>query len=213
MVSTVLPGQGTEFHKSYTSFSGVDMKVQAGKEVLSSIQALSLSITREKAPIYTMGSADPRSFSRGKRGIVGTMIFVVFDKHFLIHKAKSISGTPFLDKEEIIGSFNDTEESLGITLEGNVGVPVEDAENPLSSVSDDQEAHDPFYVDQMLPFDITMVAANEYGFRMKQVIAGVEILNEGSGFSIDDIQTEQQMTYVARAVIPWQAVSNPDLAS
>ena len=28
---------------------------------------------------YTMGSAEPRSFSRGKRGIAGTLVFVLFD--------------------------------------------------------------------------------------------------------------------------------------
>ena len=35
-------------------------------------------------------------------------------------------------------------------------------------------------------------------------IYGIEILNEGSGFSIDDIVIENQMTYVARTIWPWQ---------
>ena len=35
-------------------------------------------------------------------------------------------------------------------------------------------------------------------------IFGVEILNEGSGVSIDDAVTEMQATFVARFVEPWR---------
>ena len=34
---------------------------------------------------------------------------------------------------------------------------------------------------------------------------GCEILNEGSGFSIDDIVIENQMTYVCRTILPWRS--------
>ena len=37
-------------------------------------------------------------------------------------------------------------------------------------------------------------------------IFGVEILNEGSGVSIDDAVTEMQATFVARAIEPMSAV-------
>ncbi len=40
----------------------------------SKAQAINYSVTREKAPIYTMGSADCRSYSRNKRGIAGGLI-------------------------------------------------------------------------------------------------------------------------------------------
>ena len=42
-------------------------------------------------------------------------------------------------------------------------------------------------------------------------IYGVEILNEGSGFSIDDIVIENQMTYVCRTILPWQQLGQWDL--
>ncbi len=41
-------------------------------------------------------------------------------------------------------------------------------------------------------------------------IFGVEILNEGSGVSIDDAVTEMQATFVACYVEPWTAVKGPD---
>ena len=48
---------------------------------------LAKSVTREKAPIYTLGSADARSFSRNKRGIAGSLIWVNFDRHALLDLA------------------------------------------------------------------------------------------------------------------------------
>ncbi len=44
-------------------------------------------------------------------------------------------------------------------------------------------------------------------------IYGVEILNEGSGVSIDDAVTEMQATFVARSVDPWQAVASKFIGS
>src|SRR5574337_1571883 len=74
----------SQFGRGYNSFSGVDIKGVFANQVIAELQAISYSITREKAPIYTMGSADPRSFSRGKRGIAGTLIFIMFDRHALL---------------------------------------------------------------------------------------------------------------------------------
>jgi hypothetical protein len=39
-------------------------------------------------------------------------------------------------------------------------------------------------------------------------ILGVEILNEGSGISVDDVVSEGSATFVARAVEPMQAVQS-----
>jgi hypothetical protein len=56
----------------------------------------------------------------------------------------------------------------------------------------------PWYSDQILPFDITLAASNEYGAMAGAKILGVEILNEGTGISINDTVTETQATFVAR---------------
>lgn len=53
------------YTRTFTSFSGADIKCVFGSKVITECQGISYSITREKAPIYTLGSADPRSFSRG----------------------------------------------------------------------------------------------------------------------------------------------------
>ncbi len=58
----------------------------------------------------------------------------------------------------------------------------------------------PWYSDQILPFDITLAASNEYGAMAGAKILGVEILTEGTGVSIDDTVTETQAHFVARAI-------------
>ena len=59
--------------------------------------------------------------------------------------------------------------------------------------------------------DVTLAGANEYGAMACAKIFGIEILNEGSGISIDDAVTEIKATFVARAVEPMTAVQSPYL--
>lgn len=181
----------SEYTKSYNSFSGVDIKATFGGKVIGELQGVSYSVTREKAPIYTMGSADPRSFSRGKRGIAGTLIFTVFDRSALLETFRGMedkSGWFFAHDTDV--QKHSEEESKGSQV--------------WQDVNTDNTWQPPWYTDQIPPFDIVLTAANEYGEVAQMSLRGVEILNEGSGMSIDDIVTEQQMTFVAREVNPWK---------
>ena len=56
------------------------------------------------------------------------------------------------------------------------------------------------YADEIPPFDITISFANEYGQKARLVIYAVELLNEASGFSIDNVTSEKACTFVARRV-------------
>ena len=75
----------------------------------------------------------------------------------------------------------------------------------LESLGNNYQVAPVYYVDQILPFDIAIIAANEYGQSAQMRLYGCEILNEGSGFSIDDIVIENQMTYVCRTILPWRS--------
>ena len=63
-----LPGGplASEISRSYNSFAGSDIKCVIGQFQFAELQAISYSVTREKAPIYTMGSCDPRALSDRK---------------------------------------------------------------------------------------------------------------------------------------------------
>lgn len=189
----------SEYTRSYNSFSGVDIKATFGGKVIGELQGVSYSVTREKAPIYTMGSADPRSFSRGKRGIAGTVIFTVFDRNALLEVFKKMedrSGWFFAHDSDV--QKHTSEEEKGSQV--------------WQDVNTDNSWQPPWYHDQIPPFDIVLTAANEYGQVAQMSIRSVEILNEGSGMSIDDIVTEQTMTFVAREISPWVA-SHSDVTS
>lgn len=254
--------------RTYTSYSGVDIRVIINGAQVGSMQALSYAIQREKAPIYVMGSVDPISYSRGKRGIAGTMISLMMDTHILM--SPSFTGEYYLgDTDEIFAEFtagkggsapiapltsaetdaafnnldNEVDSAVELTTAARSGyagrVPIgsslgffpgapgtEGATGSgaynrmttypyeLSEIGNNYRVSPVFYVDQILPFDIAIVAANEYGQSAQMRLYGCEILNEGSGFSIDDIVIENQMTYVCRTILPWRSfnlnASNPE---
>jgi len=73
------------FMHTITSFSGADLVVNFANQVVGELQQISWAIQREKAPVFTLGSPDPRSFSRGKRGIAGSMVFAVFDNDAIVN--------------------------------------------------------------------------------------------------------------------------------
>lgn len=184
----------------FNSFSGADIIASFAGIQIGEIQGVSVSISREKAPIYTMGSVNPRAFSRGKRGIAGSLVFIVFDKHALLSAIETLDNFKFAadDAEFRSVNFND-----GRIV---VGPPQTDDSifNPATPVNAGLwTPAKPFYADQIPPFDIVIFGGNEHGNTGKMTIHGVEILNEGMGLSIDDIVTEQQMTFVAREITPW----------
>jgi hypothetical protein len=214
--------QASEYSRSYNSFSGVDIKVTFASKVIGECQAVSYSITREKAPVYTLGSPDPRAFARGKRGIAGTLIFVMFDQHALLEELSGLLFQSDVDdlhpdydasaasRRELDASLVSTSGRLPSTpLGGGIASApslIQQESDLVSFVNDDQVAAMPWYTDQIPGFDITLAAANEHGALAIMKIFGVEILNEGYGISIDDIVSEQQMTYLARTIMPWKWV-------
>ena len=210
-----------ENKKGYNSFSGVDIKAVFGSTVIGELQAISYSVSREKAPLYTMGSADCRAYSRGKRGIAGTLIFLMFDRHaFLGHFGSVKSGEtavddtyrPYLDKdEEEPSTGTSTPLSQNTELHSEAGTAGSTdlgatAQAGVQTLANAAELKTSWFSDQVLPFDVTLAAANEYGALAIMRIYGCEILNEGYGVSIDDIVSEQQMSYVARTLMPWTSV-------
>lgn len=191
--------QFSKFTETYTSFSGADIVCSFAGTAIGTLSGITWSITREKAPIYTMGSANPRSFSRGKRGIAGSLIFTTFDRPALYQML-----VDHVDDDSIL--YFTRVSNLLPSLDHRGIVPVPTAENaPAAGEYLDVRSAMPYYNDQIPPFDVTITFANEYGNAAVKSIYGVEILNEGSGASMDDVVIEETMTFVAREVGPMVA--------
>lgn len=60
--------------------------------------------------------------------------------------------------------------------------------------------------DQLPPLDLTLIFANEYGAISTMGLYGVEFFQEGGTFSIEDLYTENVISYVARDIDPIRAV-------
>ena len=194
----------SEYTKTYTSFSGCDIVCTFGSVVIGELQAISYSVSREKAPVYTLGSAEPRSFSRGKRGIAGSLVFTAFDRDALLKGLQENAATA-ASFQRIGGELNmqpiridewdkKMTEETGLAGDNLASSQAEEVTKRIA------KAAIPYYADEIPPFDITISFANEYGQKAVLVIYGVEILNEGSGWSIDSIISEKACTFVARRV-------------
>ena len=206
--------------QSYNSFSGSDIRAVIGQFQFAELQAVSYSVTREKAPIYTMGSPDVRAFSRNKRGCAGSLIWINFDRHALLNVFRKAMARFVANVDDVLPDYqpdtNSTLDQVAIfnsqlvrTVGPNVSATIDQLDNiPIDSVSSLKTLAAPWYSDQILPFDITLAGTNEMGAATAMKIYGVEILNEGSGVSIDDAVTEMQATFVARFVEPWVAVAS-----
>ncbi len=241
MASTPMEKASTLYRNTYNSIAGVDIKAVFFGVTFGNLQAISYSITREKAPVYTMGSPEVRGYARGKRAIAGNMVFVMFDDHALLGALRNIAkkqerpeGFNYffvsdfdeirpmtsdlldlaVDPQGFKGSNNGNYLEIQKQLAVNLGTTDYAAQayntEELTGATHEENWSKamPWYSDQIPSFNIVLTGVNEDGFAATMSILGVEILNEGYGISIDDLISEQQMTYVARAIARWRKAPN-----
>lgn len=191
---------------TYQSFGGTDIHAVFDNKIFGELQMVSYNISREKAPVYTMGNADLRTIARGKRSVTGGCVFVVFDEDTLLEGIKESTKQPFLDANDT-ANYSESAANAGGSVDLLAGETVTLTDTTASVGGNSlTSAAPPRLADQILPFDITLVAANEYGSISKMVIKGVELMSEKGGVSIDDLVLEKQMAFIARSVTPWKNV-------
>jgi len=190
--------------RTYNSMAGTDIVATIDGILVGNLNGISFSTTREKSPIYVMGSVDAVSFGRGKRGHAGSLIFTNFDRHAMYD---IMEGT--------FSSVGNGPEQRYMYWRKRTDIPAGGASkllpgdghfDTLTNLGSELAVAN--YSDQLPPFTISLVSQNEYGNVSAMHLLGVELINEGSGVSIDDIVTETQMTFVARAIIGWRPISS-----
>ena len=199
------------YMKTYSTFGGCDIVATFNGKVIGELQAITYSLTREKVPVYTMGSAEPRSFSRGKRGIAGNLVFVSFNRDALLSELGEKSITKYAGNNIGAGEFMSMEKWDEMMSDLANGGAVNAGDRIVGDSRNLVQEAKPKYADEVLPFDITISLANEYGNKAVTVIYGVEILNEGIGFSIDAPTSERAYTFVARSLDTMTPVDEDNL--
>lgn len=210
---------------AYTNFAGADIVAMLNDVVFGELQAITYAVQREVAPLYGLGSANPRGFAKNKRGISGTMVFLVFDKDALLDAARKTL-TPEGDfgysaKANVLRRDGYRTVPLGYSNYNNFYAPTawnatmnsfitgerEDGLVPVNQLFEPLNRDNIRYADQIPPFTITLSMGNEYGAAAGMAIYGVQIINEGSGVSIDDLVTEKAVTFVATDIKPLTPLS------
>ncbi len=107
-----------------------------------------------------MGSADVRAYSRNKRGVAGSLIWINFDRHALLSVFRKARGRFLASKDEIRPQFRTDEtaaldqtaifnSSLTRTVGGGATATIDQLDNiSLSEVSGFKELAAPWYSDQ-----------------------------------------------------------------
>jgi len=194
---------------SYQSFSGADIVATFNGVPIGELLSVTYSVTREKAPNYTMGYANPRGYARGKRGIAGNLVFAVFDRNALLSEMRNHSYEDFEADKDDVGQFHtfgeDEDENAYSTGKHNPDKFNEMVQKAMANGNNDllddaTVQRDVKYADQLMPFDIVLNFQNEMGEQAKLSIYGCEILNEGMGFSIQDLSTNVQYSFVAKDI-------------
>lgn len=214
----------TQYTTSYQSSSGVDMHVTFGDRIVGELQGLSFTISREIAPLYTMGSANPRGFSKGKRGIAGSLVFLVFDRSGLAESMKQQGKFYMANRYEtyqgqlIKELSGGRQKAVGAGTVGTSGLIPIDTALPNATltagsniISNDKVMAEPWYLDQIPPFNIVITNGNEHGHTSCMAIYGVQIMNHGSSMSIDDINVDESVTFVATDIKHWNSQYKFDL--
>jgi hypothetical protein len=78
-----------------------------------------------------------------------------------------------------------------------------------AAAQDNVGVYNAVLVDQIPPFDITVLMANETGSMSKLAIYGVELVQEGQTMSVEDLVSESVVNYVARHFEPLESLVDP----
>lgn len=189
-----------------TIFSGADVAVIFGEEYIGECMSLTVGINREAAPVYVMGRKSPIAVSKGKRGIGGSFVLAQLGYDALLEyydrviKDSTKREIWIRKDEEVLQMTGATYDRAKTPEVSSAGSAPTSADAAAVAQTDLWVKTQPFYVDQLPPFNITIIGINEQGEKMGFRIYGVTILNNGLGISIDELNMEQKYTFVATAV-------------
>lgn len=222
--------ENISYDRIYQAYSGCDMVAHIGNKACGTLQALTVSITREVVPVYTMGSADVKTFVKGKRGIAGTLSFSTFDRHALLFdvfstSSSSSSGSLYgetmmnwissssvlytdITGSTAVGERSTTDLTNNTTQITSKGLGTATDMANAEAVIRDITSRKLQYCDQIPSFDITLTMVNESGSASYMALHGVTLINEGYGYTMDDLTSETSFTYVARQVTPLKNLSD-----
>ena len=216
-----------EAQMDYSVFTGADIVAYMGFKRVATLQGITISITREVMPVFVFGNPNPVNFAKGKRAIAGNLVFTQFDRHAILKAASFLLGPGQVNYIGDLTSFIDpTNANINLGVEGLATVtgngfptPINVNTNPAFASALAQEVAETYaltaskrlkFADQVPPFDVTITMVNEEGQASFMAVHGVQIVNEGAGWTIDDMNSEVGFTFVAKDITPLDTLMKGD---
>ena len=114
-------------YKDYNSFSGCDVVVSAQMapittetktidfdfHTLGSLQTISYSTHQDRAPIRAIGNINAKDYVQGQRTIAGTMVFAMFNEHWMTPLLKELESKKCVSNTDI---WSDELPALNLTI-------------------------------------------------------------------------------------------------
>lgn len=208
----------------YTSKSGVEIQAVFGNEKFGDLHMIKYATQRDTANVHVMGSVDPVSVAKGKRATTGACVFAIFEKDRLL-EAMAKDHKVFLTNHELAnyGTLNQRDKfsnsstrskanRAGGTVRVDGTISASSVDNMGYSVfakSNFGQEVAPMLIDQIPPFDITLVGVSEStGDASRMVVHGVQFNSDQGGSSVDDLILERQVTFLARRISPWTQLTD-----
>lgn len=195
-------------YTTYTSKSGTEIQAVFNNKKFGELQMVKFATQRDVANIHLMGHVDSVGTAKGKRASTGACIFTVFQSDALM-AAIGTDKEVFLTDHELVNYGSDGAlMKFGVRTEGTIR-STRDSTLTVDSIWK-KESYGrmvkPTMVDQIPPFDITLVGISEVtGHLSTMTIHGVQFNSDQGGTSIDDLVLERQLTFIARRITPWRS--------
>jgi hypothetical protein len=206
-----------EYEETFNAFSGADIIAYMGNKRVATLEGITVSVTREVMPVFVFGDPNPKAFVKGKRAIAGNLVFTQFDKHAIL-KMASLQG-PNVNYVGNLASFSaNIAGTVPAGLMGNIanGTTRLATNDSTLTAAVNQELAETMqivstrrvrYSDQVPPFDVTITMVDEQGNAAFTSVHGLQLVNEGWGYTLDDLTSQAAFTFVARAITPLDSLT------
>lgn len=173
----------SETNSLYRTLSGCEIHAVFGNIRFGDIQMIKYTSSRQRAPVYTLGSPNARAMARGVRSINGALIFSHLSTRSIVDQMAESGAKVFLSNDEMSNYVSDNNRknkpitavekaalvarTSGGTLAqtGFIGSATEfDPFNTGTDIFDAKsfgQVTTPYLADQLPPFDITLVGVPE----------------------------------------------------
>lgn len=209
--------------KDLMSFSPADITLYMGGAPAYGVLSLSYSISRETIALFGFGDPNALGFNRGKRGIAGSLVLNTFTDHPLLrgrwaeavglvdsNNANAVTTLGQFQNDKFKATLDDFAYQNG-TFQLQTSPQFSGGRFSMTDPGLQQELQTSYdwvknrkfnYVDQLPPFDIVLTFVNENGNAAVMAINSVILVNEGGGFSMEDLTAETAFTFIARSITP-----------